>query len=167
MVRRQRRNIQMPARYADTVMYALPVESIDELVPTTFRKAEQSSEADSWLVAKGYAQEKGIDYNEVFSPVVKHSSIRILLALVAQYGLELDQLDVNMTFLLGDLDEEIYMTQGKISWSAIDELKVQLSNEFEMKDLGEVKRSLGMEIGRDKRKGRICLTQVAYLKKVL
>ena len=108
------------------------------MIPTTFREAEQSSEADSWqlamqeemeflhkndtwelvelpkgrkaivckwvytkkegiegtplrfkarLVAKGYAQEEGIDYNEVFSPVVKHSSIWILLALVVQYGL--------------------------------------------------------------------------------
>ena len=64
------------------------------------------------LVAKGYAQEEGIDYNEVFSPVVKHSSIRILLALVAQYGLELDQLDVKTTFLHGDLNKEIYMTQS-------------------------------------------------------
>ena len=50
-VRRQRRNIQMPAQYADTGAYALSVESIDEMVPTTFREAEQSSEADSWQVA--------------------------------------------------------------------------------------------------------------------
>ena len=41
------------------------------------------------LVAKGYAHLEGVDYNEVFSPVVKHSSIRILLALVAQYDLDL------------------------------------------------------------------------------
>ncbi|KAG8500107.1 hypothetical protein CXB51_003710 [Gossypium anomalum] len=63
------------------------------------------------LVAKGYAQKEGIDYNEVFSPIVKHSSIRILLALIAQYDLELVQLDVKTTFLHGDFEEEIYMTQ--------------------------------------------------------
>ena len=59
------------------------------------------------------------------------------------------------------------MLVASISRSAIDELKVQLSNEFEMKDLGEAKRILGMEIGRDKKNGRICLTRMAYLKKVL
>ena len=60
---------------------------------------------------KGYTQREGIDYNEVFSPVVKYSSIRILLALVAQYELDFDQLDVKTIFLHGDFDEEIYMTQ--------------------------------------------------------
>ena len=63
------------------------------------------------LVAKGYAQAKEVDYNEVFSPVVKHSSIRILLALVAQLDLELVQMDVKTAFLHGDLEEEIYMNQ--------------------------------------------------------
>ena len=62
------------------------------------------------LVAKGYAQREGIDYNEVFSLVIKHSSIRILLALVAQYELELDQLYVKIVFLHGGL-EETYMSQ--------------------------------------------------------
>ena len=59
------------------------------------------------LVAKGYAQKEEIDYDEVFSPIVKHSSIRILLALVVQMNLELAQLDVKTTFLNGDLKEEI------------------------------------------------------------
>ena len=75
------------------------------------------------LVAKSYAQKEGIDYNEVFSPVVKHSSIRILLALVAQFDMELVQMDVKTTFLHGDLEEEIYITQpdgfkvaGKENW---------------------------------------------------
>jgi len=63
------------------------------------------------LVAKGYAQREGINYNKVFSHVVKYSSIRILLALVAQYELKLDQLDVKTAFHHGDLEEEIYMSQ--------------------------------------------------------
>jgi len=42
------------------------------------------------FVTKGYAQREGVDYNEVFSLVVKHSSIRILLALAAQYDYKLD-----------------------------------------------------------------------------
>ena len=63
------------------------------------------------LVAKGYAQKEGIDYNEVFSPVVKHSSIRILLALVARFNMKLVQMDVKTTFLHGDLEEEIFITQ--------------------------------------------------------
>ena len=41
------------------------------------------------LIAKGYAQKESINYNEIFSPIVKHTSIRILLAKVAQFDLEL------------------------------------------------------------------------------
>ena len=63
------------------------------------------------LVVKGFAPKECIDYNEVFSPIVKHIFIRIILVLVAEYELELSQLDVKTTFLHGDLEEEIYMTQ--------------------------------------------------------
>lgn len=65
----------------------------------------------SRLVAKGYAQTEEVDYNEVFAPVVKHVSIRLLLSAVVQYDLELEQLDVKMAFLLGVLKERVYMEQ--------------------------------------------------------
>ena len=63
------------------------------------------------LVVKGYSQRKDIDYAEIFSPVVKLTTIRILLSIVASENLHLEQMDVKTTFLHGDLDEEIYMQQ--------------------------------------------------------
>lgn len=65
------------------------------------------------LVAKGYSQVQGVVFNDIFSPVVKHSSIHVLLALVVMYDLELEQLDVKTTFLHGELEEQIYMHQPK------------------------------------------------------
>jgi len=46
------------------------------------------------LVAKRYAKKEGIDYNEIFSLIVKHTSIRILWAMVTQFDVELEQMDV-------------------------------------------------------------------------
>jgi len=63
------------------------------------------------FVVRGFDQEEGIDFNEVFSPVVRHTSILILLALVALYDLELEQLDVKTAFHHGNLEEEIYIQQ--------------------------------------------------------
>ena len=63
------------------------------------------------LVAKGYSQQYGIDYDETFSPVVRFSSIRALLAYAIQNGMLIHQKDVVTAFLNGKLDEEIYMQQ--------------------------------------------------------
>lgn len=64
-------------------------------------------------MAKSYTQMEGINYNSKISPVMKHFSIRILLALVAQLDLELIQMDVKIVNLYSDLEDEIYMTQPK------------------------------------------------------
>lgn len=192
------------------------------------------------LVVRGCHQKEGIDFNEIFSPVVRQTSIRVLLGLVALFDMDLEQLDVKTAFLHGDLEEEIYMKQpegfvvpGKEhlvcrlkkslyglkqaprQWykrfdsfmislgysrsqfddcvyygqfngsqvylllyvddmliasrdkSLISRLKVQLSNEFDMKDLGEAKKILGMEIHRDRQIGKLYLSQKKYIAKVL
>ncbi|KAH9658397.1 hypothetical protein KPL70_023479 [Citrus sinensis] len=193
------------------------------------------------LVARGFTQNEGIDFTEVFSPVVRHVSIRVILALVAVQDMHLEQMDVKTAFLHGELQEEIVMQQpegyvasGKEDYvyllkkslyglkqsprqwylkfdnfmithafnrcsydccvyfketseggmiylllyvddmliachdmEEIDHLKKLLSREFEMKELGEAKRILGMDIIRNRSKKRLFLTQQNYIQMVL
>jgi hypothetical protein len=61
------------------------------------------------LVARGYTQTYGIDYDEMFAPIAKMSTVRILISCAANFGCPLYQLDVKNAFLHGDLQEEVYM----------------------------------------------------------
>nr|GEW45052.1 hypothetical protein [Tanacetum cinerariifolium] len=63
------------------------------------------------LVAKGYTQTLGIDYEETFSPVADIRAIRILIAIAVYYDYEIWQIDVKAAFLNGYLNEEVYMEQ--------------------------------------------------------
>lgn len=63
------------------------------------------------LVAKGYAQQAGIDYTEVFAPVARWDTIRLILALAANQGWKVHQLDLKSAFLRGEINEEVYLEQ--------------------------------------------------------
>jgi len=63
------------------------------------------------LVARGFTQRPGIDFDETFAPVAKAVSVRAILALVAAEDLEADQMDVSSAYLNGELDVPIYMRQ--------------------------------------------------------
>lgn len=77
-------------------------------------KLNERGEVDKYkarLVAKGYKQKFGIDCKEVFAPVIRLETIRLVLALAAQNGWEVHQMDVKSAFLNGFLDEEVYIEQ--------------------------------------------------------
>ena len=71
--------------------------------------AGKTSRYKARIVVKGFQQKKGVDFDEIFVPVVMMTSIRTVLSIAASMNLEVEQLDVKTAFLHGDLEEEIYM----------------------------------------------------------
>ncbi|GKE18368.1 retrotransposon protein, putative, ty1-copia subclass [Tanacetum coccineum] len=139
------------------------------------------------LVAKGFTQTPGIDYEETFSPVADIRAIRILIAITAFYDYEIWQMDVKTAFLNGYLNKEVYIEQPEASGSYVtflilyvddilimgnnipmlQDVKSYLGRCFAMKDLGEAAYILGIKIYRDRSKWLIGLCQSAYIEKIL
>jgi hypothetical protein len=63
------------------------------------------------LVAKGFSQVEGIDFNDIFLPVVRYETVRLILALAVLENWHMSSVDVKTAFLYGELDEELYMEQ--------------------------------------------------------
>ena len=61
------------------------------------------------LCVKGFTQQQGVDFEEIFFPIVKMTTLHCVLALAAREDMELVQMDVKTVFLHGDLHEDIYM----------------------------------------------------------
>ena len=67
------------------------------------------------MVVKGFQQKKGVDFNKMFAPIMKMTSIRIVMSITASRDLGVKHLDANTTFLHPDLEEEIYISKWKDS----------------------------------------------------
>jgi hypothetical protein len=61
------------------------------------------------FVVKGYVQQAGIDFDEVFAPIARMESVQLVLALAADEGWEVHHMDVKTAFLNGELAEEVYV----------------------------------------------------------
>lgn len=191
------------------------------------------------LVAKGFTQRPGVDFDETFSPVLRHSTLRLMFALAVQLNLNMCHLDVNTAFLNGVLSEEIYMQKpvglkcnddnnvlklkraiyglkqsSRIWYQRVEDLlksigyqksqlepclftknegcfktivllyvddffifsncsketsrlKCKLSENFKIKDLGCIKKCLGMNVNFDKENGVVTIDQKDYINELV
>lgn len=90
------------------------VEKPQNVRPLTCRwvlRQKENGKYKARLVVRGFEQKEGIDYFEVFSPVARHMSIRLILSIAASENLNIVTFDVKSAFLHGHLDEVIYMYQ--------------------------------------------------------
>ncbi|KAB2624056.1 hypothetical protein D8674_015716 [Pyrus ussuriensis x Pyrus communis] len=103
MTTRSKAGIQKP-----NPKYALYVNTDTLVAEPTYGSIERHK---ARLVANGFHQQSGINYTETFSPVVKHSTIRLVLSLAVSRMWHVRQLDVQNAFLHGYLNEDVYMKQ--------------------------------------------------------
>lgn len=80
---------------------------------TKFNELGEVDKCKARLVAKGYSQKHGVDYTEVYAPVARMDTVRMIVAMAAKNGWEIHQLDVKSAFLHGTLKEDVYIQQPK------------------------------------------------------
>ncbi|KAE8659142.1 Detected protein of confused Function [Hibiscus syriacus] len=110
MMTRTKHGIWKPKVYNVASSDREPANITEAFMSSLWKEAAQA-EYKARLVAKGFLQKPGIDFDEVFSPVVKPATIRVIISLVLSREWKLRQIDVNNAFLNGMLTEEVYMTQ--------------------------------------------------------
>ena len=201
-------------------------------------KIKRDGKYKARFVVKGFSQKFGIDYRDVYAPVMNKTSLRLLLSIAAAQNWEIHQMDVKTAFLHGELSDELYLAapkgfdvpEGKVirlkkslyglkqaprnwyntlseflisngfkkntidkgvfkfthedkiiiigvyvddllimgnSLSLILDFKMKISSRFEMEDLGEVDKILGMQIIRDRNLHTLQLVQLQYISKLL
>ncbi|GJU06906.1 retrovirus-related pol polyprotein from transposon TNT 1-94 [Tanacetum coccineum] len=97
-----------PKNYKDALTQACWIEAMQEELHE-FERGILKNKAR--LVARGYRQEEGIDFEESFAPVARLEAIRIFLAFAAHMNMVVYQMDVKTAFLNGNLREEVYVSQ--------------------------------------------------------
>ena len=132
------------------------------------------------LIAKGFSQVEGIDFDQVFSPVIQFETVHLMLALASIKNWHIEGLDVWSAYLYGKLDEEIYMKQPEgfaVKWQEHKVLHLKCAlyslkqgglawwetlNES-MKDLGfeHLKSNAGISLY--KRKGTTTVVAIVYV----
>ena len=85
-----------------------PIE-VKWIFKTKFKETGEIDKFKARLLAKGYVQQYGVDYTEVFALVARLDTIRLILSIAAQYSWNVFQLDVKSAFLHDELKEEIYV----------------------------------------------------------
>nr|GEX66031.1 integrase, catalytic region, zinc finger, CCHC-type, peptidase aspartic, catalytic [Tanacetum cinerariifolium] len=83
----------------------------DEFTNPFCAPPQDVAESSSHNLAKGYAQQEGIDFEESFSPVARLKAVRIFIVYAAHTSFPIYQMDVKMAFLNGPLKEEVYVAQ--------------------------------------------------------
>ncbi|GJU68509.1 retrovirus-related pol polyprotein from transposon TNT 1-94 [Tanacetum coccineum] len=122
------------------------------------------------LVAQGYKQEKGIDYDEVFAPVSRIEAIRLFLAYASFKDFVVYQMDVKSAFVYGKIKEEVYVCQppgfkDPNLPNKVYKVEKMMHKKFQMSYMGELTFFLGLQVKQEK--DGIFISQDKYVTEIL